>query len=121
MRNARFWFWINGGWVKITLKPGQSLSHYIAWSHDEGWSSESNQWTHQGDSVECSWAMDGKDCDGRLTRHGELNCSLCCLDSISMSEDDEGNIRPGNEGIFVPDWQKASSGQRDYAAEAAGY
>ena len=37
-REARFWVYVNGGPVKLTLYPGQRLRWGRASSHDEGWS-----------------------------------------------------------------------------------
>lgn len=121
-RNARFWVWHSDGWVKITLKPGQALAHHSYQPGDEGWSSETNQWIHEGSGVRLQWFMDGTDCDGRLTQSGELFCRLINLASVCMFDDDrDEQQKRDNAGIFVPDWQKVSSGQRDYNAEAAGY
>ena len=34
--NARFWTWFIGGWVKVTLAPGQCLGWYRYARHEEG-------------------------------------------------------------------------------------
>ena len=112
--NARFWTWLNGDYVKITLRPGQSLTHYSGGPCEEGWSYEAETWEHDGDYVISTWAMEAKDCDGRIDR---LYCCRC-----KVSE-----LNPGYEYELastvqaMPHWEDGSSSQRDYAAEAMGY
>lgn len=49
--NARFWIWLNGSWVKLTLQPGE-IQRWHKYSRDEeGFSCESYQWTHEGPHV----------------------------------------------------------------------
>jgi hypothetical protein len=92
----------NGSYVRITLKPGQSLKHYQYRPTDEGWESEGQYWEHCGDRIEHDWLTDGADCDGRLCRGGRL---------VALSLKSSG----------FPNWQEADTYQRDYAAESAGY
>lgn len=44
-RNARFWVVVGESWVKLTLRPGQSLTWAVCTSHEEGWSCERDTWT----------------------------------------------------------------------------
>lgn len=120
MKNARFWIYMNGGPVKITLKPDQTLEHFQGGRCEEGWSSETTSWEYEDGVVRQERCSDGRDCDGRLTTYGEI---VCPLDSLSA-----GNVpyTDGDEpttwaGVIWPDWQKESSYQRDEYAEAAGY
>lgn len=125
--NARFWVYVNGGPVKITLRPGQQLSWSCGGPTDEGWSRESETWgydceDHVGE-VFRQWCHDGRDCDGRLTREGEDVCDLADLrrewpgglDDMSQAE------RDGWRDVRWPAWRKAKSCQYDEYAEAAGY
>jgi len=108
--NARFWSWMNGHPVKITLRPGQTLT-WSKWQRtDEGWDAFSSTWSHVGDGVRYEWCNDGVDCDERLRQGGEAFAAL------------EG-LRAGNEveGITYPHWARRNTWQRDYQAEAAGY
>lgn len=114
MKNARFWTYINGGPVKLTLEPGQAAYHHHGERTDEGWASESTQWTHEDGGVRREWTTDGRDCDGRLTRHG---ADFCPLDQLH----DLINTTGEDSTIHWPDWQRESAGQRDEYAEAAGY
>ena len=110
MKNARFWTYINGSPVKLTLRPWQRLHWSSGGPCEEGWSVEFERWEHAGDMVRRDSGTDGADCDGRLSTHDECECALDRL--ANGSEFD---------GVNYADWQRVSSGQRDYAAEAAGY
>lgn len=113
MKNARFWETsTKGNPVKITLRPGQTLRHFHAQRTDEGWSSTSIVFEHEGALVSCYWQTDGVDCDGRLTRAGVSYCALEQLAAGWRSEDD---------GVTFPAWKAEDEWQRDYSAEAAGY
>jgi hypothetical protein len=112
--NARFWYFLNGSPVKITLHPGQSLEHYHGAPCDEGWSSEYHKFTHEGDGVTCEWQEDGRDCDGRLTTDGESFAPLSALR--------DGYVEDNGSGVVYADWQRSRpSSVRDEYAEAAGY
>lgn len=102
MNNARFTVLHSGSEVVLTLRPEQSLSwdHYE--NHDEGWSSTWTIWRYRDGKLQLEQATDGTDCDGRLSTHVELVA-----------------VVPAS-GAF-PHWDEVNSGQRDYAAEAAGY
>ncbi len=119
-RNARFWTYANGGPVKITLRPEQSLTYYKAESADEGWSSETVTWTHEDTHVLREWCDDGRDCDGRLTRSGEDQCSLDELQSGGEPYID-GDDPSLWEGVVWPAWEEAGRRQYDEYAEMAGY
>lgn len=109
MKNARFWDYINGSDVKITLRPGQQLHHFKAEPTEEGWTSALNVWKHEGDRVTLLSKHDGVDCDGRLAGGGEC---WCAIDDLAAREVD---------GVKFPDWHEGDRWQRDYQAEAAGY
>ena len=116
--NARFWVWHRGGWVKLTLRPGQSLTIVERQRTDEGFRQEVNTLTHFGEAVVCEWCETGRDCDGQYEHGGELVCHLANL-SIRDAHA-EFPIRQ-NIGIKAPEWKRANVYQRDHAAEAAGY
>jgi hypothetical protein len=111
IKNARFWFYYNGDFVKLTLRPGQILHCAIHQPTDEGWTFDGEKFKHCGDHVAREFFTDGVDCDGRHSTHGELLCPLDQLAARWIVED----------GYAVPDWQDISRSQRDYAAEAAGF
>lgn len=104
MPNARFKEWINGGWVTLTVRPGFELRWGKYYRTDEGWNSIAYTWRLDGGMIYRDWSSDGVDCDGRLSR---------AITDFSRIEDIANDQ-------YVS-WHTASAGQRDYAAEAAGY
>lgn len=128
MRTARFWTWINSDWVKISLKPEQSLSWGRSERTDEGWSAEGVTWEHDGTGVcQESWTR-GKDCDGVSGWSDESFCLLPCLRSV-LSVDFSRWDKPAafcldekGQPLFRPLWRDARGAEcYDQYAEAAGY
>jgi hypothetical protein len=112
MRNARFWTFENDAWVKITLRPDQSLTHRTFSRDDEGFSSTADTWIHEGGAVFNIWGRFGRDCDGRSESAGRLVCAMADLRAVDADQD----MPPR------PDWQKVGETIcRDEFAEAAGY
>lgn len=116
---ARFWDYINGSWVKLTLKPGQRIQHEQRGQHDEGWWIRQSAWVFDGNEVVSDTVDDGTDCDGRLSRGMKLACPVERLFSRIQTLPYAPNM--GHGAIGLPDWAKIQSGQRDHTAEAAGY
>ena len=111
-RNARFTVYINGADVRITLRPGQMLSHHWGHATDEGYDSGSDTWKHEGDHISWQWGTDGRDCDGRLSHGGESTATELTGNRV------ENYSEPDSD---YPVWQSLHSYQHDYRAEAAGY
>ena len=116
--NARFWVWHRGSWVKVTLRPGQSLTTFEGYQTEEGYHREASTFTHHGEAVACQWYETGRDCDGLYERGGELFCPLA--DLAARDAHAEFPVRE-NAGIRAPEWQRVTGYRRDHAAEAAGY
>ena len=114
--NARFWIWWRGGWVKLTLRRGDTFRAYCGASHDEGYSATEETYRFDGTWVTCRTETWGRDCDGRYesTRVERFHV----LDSRARLNELE-HRPPGGGG--VPRWREVSARQRDYSAEAAGY
>lgn len=112
--NARFWYYLNGTMTKITLRPGQELSHCAGGPCDEGNSYSGHTFRHDGDRVTCIWSSWGRDCDGRYSDGGE---SMAPLNQLAVRALDFTEAA----GLLVPEWQAGDAWQRDYSAEAAGY
>ena len=110
--NARFWTY-HHGWVKITLKPGQTLTISEWGRTDEGWSSSDETYTHDGEGVRLEWGTDGVDCDGRLSEDGESYLPLASIGIGGCVEDEQE--------VTYNDWLRGPKSKRDYSAEAAGY
>ena len=111
---VRFWVYANGGAVRLTLAPGQSLEHVEGGAHAEGWYREGCQWmlSPDGLTVEREYWTDGQDCDGRLSTDGE---------DVTPVADLAAGYRDDGEGVTYPVWGSGRTSQRDEHAEAAGY
>lgn len=107
---VRFWMWHNGGYVRLTLRDGQSLSWQTRGPTDEGWHAEGETWRYECGVVLNEMWTDGVDCDGRLSTESEFVCPWTDL---------AAHVTPDKVG--TPKWERASAGQRDYSAEAMGY
>lgn len=112
--NARFWVYVNGGPVKLTLRPGQSLEHVTGGPTEEGWQSSATRWTHDAECgvVAREWAEDGRDCDGRSGSSGEDYAPYAALLTGYHDEAD---------GVTYPVWTETEERCYDLTAEAAGY
>lgn len=117
-RNARWWDWVNDGWVKLTLRPGQSLSHQSGGPTDEGYSWSSETWEYDGRQVRNSFLATGRDCDGR---HESGGACVAALGQLAVEFRPLDWDRPDGDGVMVPHWEREDRYQRDYSAEAAGY
>lgn len=127
-KNARFWLWWHDGWVKITMRPDQTLEAGYGGRTDAGWSSYRERWSFDGDKVTCETESDGVDCDGRLTRWHKSECDLHHLAEIShIKQSDTFNEETFSwfvddpDAPLTPDWQKVNESQYDQYAEMAGY
>ena len=113
-RNARIWVHHAGGPVKLTIRPGQTL-HWTHFSCDEeGYSREATILNWDGEILVGKFHIDGRDCDGRTSRSGECYTTP---ENFRAYQDSS----PGCDEVAYPKWETISRGQRDYAAEAAGY
>lgn len=107
---VRFWIWHNDGYVRLTLRDGQSLMWKSRGPTDEGWLEQGEMWRYDdGVVLNESWT-DGVDCDGRFSSGGEWMCPWTDLAT---------HITPDKVG--TPLWTRVSYSQRDFSAEAMGY
>lgn len=114
MKTLRFWAY-NQGWVRLTLKPGQKMTHVTGGRTDEGWSRTVETWEHTGDGVRRTYLDEGQDCDGYTSQEGVLFCRASEIGADVLVEDD-GNVIPR------PNWQEEGPVVcRDAFAEAANY
>lgn len=118
MGTARFWVWHNGGWVKLSLREGESLQAVSYRETDEGFCSEWCTWTFEPADhpfaalVRQEYGTRSRDCDGLHEFYSEMVCRKDWL-KYSQSED--------SADVFVPNWESVSKSCRDHAAEAMGY
>lgn len=113
--NARFWVFENQSYVRLTLKPFESLSMHSGGLTDEGYGYFWSRWTYEAGEgvVTLEYSSDERDCDGRLSRGGELACPVAELDGLEPAW--EGGERRSDWREAEPAWQ------RDESAEAMGY
>jgi len=115
--NARFWVYLHGSAVKLTLRPGQTMNHCYGGPTEEGWHSEATQWHLAADEpvVYRQWCSDGRDCDGRLTHSGSDFCPLNLLRANEPYGIDDPLVR-------WPAWEEdAPTSRYDEYAAMAGY
>lgn len=112
MKNARFWVFVNSGYVKLTIPPGVTLSHSMGGQTGEGAHWEATRWEYEDGVVTEEWDEWGSDCDGRYERYVSRSCPVTELTwDVSMSD-----------GVpDRPNWIVRDHTQRDHTAEAAGY
>ena len=127
-RNARFWIFWKGDWVKITLKPEQTITIHEFSHTDEGWSSTCETYLYDGEDerVICSIANESRDCDGKHGHYSDYHCPVGELASLEREEITEWTV--GGEmvgtGVFRPsrpNWQELTASQYDQYAETMGY
>ena len=113
--NARLVAYVNGDYVTITLRPGQSIERYSGGATDEGWAHNVIVWAFDGDYVTRTEAGRARDCDGIVSWSHESACPIGLLRAHRATGDNVGLWPP------MPEWSNGDCSQRDYAAEAAGY
>lgn len=133
---VRFWIYHREGFVRISLRDGQSIEVCSGGANDEGWARHVETWERDGETVVWRECDDGVDCDGRTSYDATYECPVTRL-AVSQygirqrSETDRRRAvlagfdwpESDNEPIALmrPDWQPVRSGRRDYSAEASGY
>jgi hypothetical protein len=113
--NARFWTYANGGWIKLTLRPGDTLAHCTGGPTEEGWERRSETYEFDGRHVRREILSEGRDCDGYLSRFVSQECPLARLAAVEVEPD---YAPPGG---FRPDWVDADAEVYDEQAVLAGY
>ena len=110
--NRRFWVYVNGDCVKLTLHPDQELRWWVGGLTDEGYHHEHHQWSWHEEGVERYYVSDGKDCDGRLSHSLEGFCPTDQLmwDTCSLSEE-----------VLLPHWEQRRHEVYDENAQAMNY
>lgn len=116
-RNARFWVYRHGSWVKVTLRPGQSLDTCEWGPTDEGYFQSYATWVYEDGIVKFHYYRKERDCDGLFENGG---CLVCALDELQAKENYSKDEHAGKV-IMVPEWIDEDSWQRDHSAEAMGY
>lgn len=108
-KNARLLVWHRSEGVKITLRPGQTLSFGYSELTDEGYSASRSTFYFDGVGVHAEYLDTGRDCDGR---HEHFHRAYCHRDLLTGHHVD---------GERWPDWDHLDSSQRDHTAESMNY
>lgn len=126
---ARFWEWINGSWVKLSLRGGDKISKYTYRDEDEGFSSEHVEYEYDGEYVVRDWYHSARDCDGPISSHGAEMCLVENLRSVEVYVPPAVPFDIGPESwkhngkhIMRADWQTYRQTRvRDVFAQRMGY
>ncbi len=124
---ARWWEWINDGWVKLTLKPDEVLEWHRGGLTDEGWTSEGLRWEYDADFgyIERSYSSDSQDCDGRHGYYSDTRAHISRLrwrePVITDKEEQDPDYDSRYGEVLLPDWEKHTSRNYDQYAEMDGY
>jgi hypothetical protein len=115
MKNARFWICAPESYVKVTLRPGQSISFSHGGPHEEGYSYTHESYTYDEErgGIVREHDTNARDCDGRIDRSSADFCFLHLLTAGQEGYQDSA--------VRLPRWEDMRASQRDYSAEAAGY
>lgn len=119
-KTVRFWEYVNGGMVRLKLKPDHQYIWGRAEKADEGYWYENHtwEWISDNQSVIRHSVSGGRDCDGPLEQGGK---GWVPLEGLSDgNENYDGDTFNGNV-IRFPSWESGSSWRKDPVAEAAGY
>jgi hypothetical protein len=122
MKNVRFWFYAHCDPVKITLRPGQSLTYRECHRTEEGWSGSTDTFIYDEGTkrVFNVWTTEGRDCDGHICRGGILSFSIEDAQA-GYTDAEEGRDTHGNP-IRYPKWGEFELPEvYDEYAVAAGY
>jgi len=114
--NARFWLDLNGGPVKVTLRPGQYIEYHLSEPDEEGYRFHTERISYEpanGVSEGYLWrvrTVGGRDCDGLIENTTEMGCPYSQLHSFKDLQ-----------GMGWPNWKDLSSSVYDEFAQSAGY
>lgn len=115
----RFWYYVNDGYTKLTLHPGQVLRLICGGAHEEGYSWQVDELRHVGTHIERISSSWGRDCDGR---HENSTTSVCRPSDIaSLPTWEESESLPHDPSVRLPQWRREDSITFDEYAELSGY
>jgi hypothetical protein len=114
MKNIRFWTWLNGGLVKLTLKPDERIVHYHRAPTEEGFHGEGHEFFYDagGERLLNMMLTEGRDCDGYTSYSSIWECSF-----------DQLKARPCecDGSVFIPNWKRIKASVYDQFAAMSGY
>lgn len=140
MRNLalarRFWVWECGGWVRLTLRPGQELSRMSGGACEEGFDCWGVTYRNEGGEIICDSRNWGRSCDGGYSV--EQTCRLTGAERVDVTARwSPGSWMPASfqpiawfgeyelhdlaDNVRRSTWERVEASQWDEFAEAAGY
>jgi hypothetical protein len=115
----RWWQYVDRGWVRLSIRDGQTIRWRESHATDEGWSESAEEWTRIGSKI-YRWARSaGRDCDGYLVHEVNLEVDGSELSVIEPHEDFGKPFLP--PGTLLPEWRRVSRYAYDEYAAMAGY
>lgn len=114
MQSIRFWDYIDGNLVRLTLSLNASvITHTRGGYTDEGWErvSVTYEWDVDAHMVILHTFRAGADCDGRYDHEAVYTCMV---EDLRRDYDEYADV-------MMPAWTRVDTSQRDYSAEAMGY
>lgn len=118
VKTMRWWQYVDRGWVKLSIRDGETIRWYESHATDEGWSEYSEEWTRIGNAIYRWCRSAGRDCDGLLIHECYLETDW---DSLRVHEPHESTIDDLPPGTLLPDWRRTSRSCYDEYAAMAGY
>lgn len=116
---ARWWQYVDCGWVKLSLRDGETIRWSESHATDEGWSESAEEWTRIGNTIYRWYRNAGRDCDGLLIHEGTLTADIDDLRAIEPDDEFGKPYLPA--GTMLPDWRRSSRSCYDEYAAMAGY
>jgi len=119
-KTARFWIYVNNDYVKISLKPGQTLDWYVKEATDEGWSGEglTFQYDEGNGRVIRESVTEGRDCDGLIQYFDKAQCAI---ENFRDGDETFDMIEEHGKVVQFPSWERVTSEVYDDEAQKAGY
>lgn len=124
-RTVRFWYLHRTHWVRITLKPGQTLRHSFTYWNGEGNTCEAVMFHYDAETrrVVMDYYETGRDCDGRSSYRWVGTCPTDDLASVPVFVEHARSTHHLHAGSHIrrPEWGTAKRAEWDEFAELSGY
>lgn len=121
---ARFWVYLERGWVKLSIPHGKTLRWGSSSADEEGFHSCYHEWSYHS---EVTWyeGLSGRDCDGRYSNEKTVSAPVKDL----AADPARGFIGRWNGKKWSEHWEKPATPKwsrheelcHDYSAQKAGY
>lgn len=109
MHTGRFWFPINGDFVKLSVYHLERLDHVSGGPTEEGYSYTQRQFSYWNGVVTVKTYNNDCDCDGQIESWSTATADI------------NSGYRLLHVDVPLLSWKRSNEHQRDHQAEAAGY